>query len=87
MRLGVERAAQLACVSMAAPQVVVVALLLGWDARLCGGIVALLLVAQVLLMARLLQSPRDRAPWYNATGTSLYVLGMLASAFALRSGA
>jgi chlorophyll/bacteriochlorophyll a synthase len=36
-------------------------------------------------MSRLLRSPRERAPWYNATGTSLYVLGMLVGAFALRS--
>jgi chlorophyll synthase len=33
----------------------------------------------------LLEKPRERAPWYNATGTSLYVLGMLVSAFAVRS--
>jgi chlorophyll/bacteriochlorophyll a synthase len=44
-----------------------------------------LLVGQTVLMRRLLQSPRDRAPWYNATGVSLYVLGMLVTAFALGS--
>jgi hypothetical protein len=27
------------------------------------------------------------APWYNATGVSLYVLGMLVSAFALGQAA
>jgi chlorophyll synthase len=36
-------------------------------------------------MLRLLAQPRERAPWYNATGTSLYVIGMLVAAFALRS--
>lgn len=36
------------------------------------------------LMARFLERPRRRAPWYNATGTSLYVMGMLVSAFALQ---
>jgi chlorophyll synthase len=45
----------------------------------------MLLMAQLLLMVRLLQSPRERAPWYNATGTTLYVIGMLVTAFALRS--
>jgi len=35
-------------------------------------------------MVRLLRAPRERAPWYNATGTSLYVLGMLVTAIALR---
>jgi chlorophyll synthase len=46
--------------------------------------VTLLLLVQITLMVRLLASPRARAPWYNATGTSLYVLGMLVSAFAVR---
>jgi chlorophyll synthase len=36
-------------------------------------------------MVKLLGDPRARAPWYNATGITLYVLGMLASAFALRA--
>ena len=35
-------------------------------------------------MARLLRDPRASAPWYNATGVTLYVLGMLVCAFALR---
>ena len=84
VQLGVERAARFACLVMALPQLVVVALLVAWGRPVHAALVALLLVAQVVLMARLLQSPRERAPWYNATGTSLYVLGMLVSAFALR---
>ena len=40
-------------------------------------------LVQLYLMERFLKQPRERAPWYNATGTSLYVLGMLVSAFAL----
>jgi chlorophyll synthase len=47
-------------------------------------VVAALLLVQVLLMTRLLRDPKGRAPWYNATGTSLYVIGMLVTAFALR---
>jgi chlorophyll synthase len=46
--------------------------------------VGLLLVAQLALMARLVRDPRGRAAWYNATGTSLYVLGMLICAVAIR---
>jgi chlorophyll synthase len=84
-QLGVEKAARLACVVMALPQVMVVALLWGWDRPVHAAVVALVLVTQLLLMARLLQSPRERAPWYNATGVSLYVSGMLVSAFAVRS--
>jgi len=83
VRLGAEQAARLACVVMALPQVAVVALLLSWDRFAYAGLVGLFLLTQLVLMRRLLSSPRDRAPWYNATGVTLYVLGMLASAFAL----
>jgi chlorophyll synthase len=80
---GVDAAAALACVMMAAPQAVVVTLLAVWGYPIHAGIVAALLAAQLVLMRKLLAEPRARAPWYNATGTSLYVLGMLAGAFAL----
>ncbi len=83
--LGVERAAWLACAVMAIPQIIVVALLLAWGQTIHGTIIVLLFVAQLLLMPRLLRDPQERAPWYNATGTSLYVLGMLVAAFALRN--
>jgi chlorophyll synthase len=46
--------------------------------------VGVLLFAQLLLMRRLLDDPRGRAPWYNGTGVTLYVSGMLVSAFALK---
>jgi chlorophyll synthase len=84
--LGVENAAWLSCALMAAPQVIVVALLLDWGKPLHALAVAVLLVAQCGLMARLLRDPKAFAPWYNATGTSLYVLGMLASGFAVGAG-
>jgi chlorophyll synthase len=87
VRLGVEPAARLACVVMAAPQFVVIALLLAWSHPVHAIIVCLLLAAQILLMMRFLDDPRERAAWYNATGTSLYVLGMLVSAFALGGAA
>ena len=81
--LGVERAARFACWVMALPQVVVVGLLLHWNRPLYAIAVTVLLAAQILLMAHLLKSPRARAPWYNGSGISCYVLGMLVSAFAL----
>ena len=84
-QLGVGRAARLACIVMAAPQFLVIGLLVQWGQPVHALIVAALLLAQGVLMKRLLADPRGRAAWYNATGTSLYVLGMLASAFALRS--
>ncbi len=83
--LGADRAARLACAVMAAPQIGVVALLTAWHFPLHAAAVALLLAAQLALMVRFLADPRARAPWYNATGTSLYVLGMLVTAFALRA--
>jgi chlorophyll synthase len=70
---------------MAVPQGIVIVLLVAWERPYHAGIVFLLLAAQAALMVRLLQAPRERAPWYNATGTTLYVLGMLASAFAVRA--
>jgi len=84
VQLGVDRAAKFACLVMAVPQIVVVALLIAWGRPLFAAIVAALLIAQVLLMGRLLADPNGKAAWYNATGTTLYVLGMLASAFAVR---
>jgi chlorophyll/bacteriochlorophyll a synthase len=83
VRLGVGRAARFACWVMAIPQVVVIGLLLAWSQWLVAALVSGVLLAQALLMVRLLKDPKQHAPWYNATGTTLYVLGMLASAFAL----
>lgn len=82
--LGVDRAARLACYVMAAPQILVIALLFAWGAPWHGLAVIGLLAAQLGLMRRLVASPRERAAWYNATGTTLYVAGMLVTAFALR---
>jgi chlorophyll synthase len=84
VRLGSENAAWVACWVMAVPQVAVVALLLYWNRPLHACAVVLLLGAQLLFMQRLLGNPRQLAPWYNGTGVSVYVLGMLVSAFALR---
>ncbi len=83
VQMGVAKAARLACAVMALPQFVVVALLFAWDRPLHGGAVAILLAVQLALMVRLLKAPKERAPWYNASGTTLYVLGMLVAAFAV----
>ncbi len=81
--MGIDPAARLACVVMAAPQILVIALLWSWDHRVVAGIVAAFLAGQLGLMTRLLRDPLKHTPWYNATGTSLYVFGMLASAVGL----
>ncbi len=83
VRLGIERAVRVACLVMALPQVVVVGLLIAWQQPYHAAAVALLLAIQGLLMVKLLRQPRELAPWYNATGTSLYVLGMLGAACAI----
>jgi chlorophyll/bacteriochlorophyll a synthase len=88
--LGVGNAARFACLVMAVPQAIVVALLLSWQRPFYAAAVGALLVGQFFLMAHFLKSPRERAPWYNGTGISCYVAGMLFTAFALaalRTGA
>ena len=82
--LGVDTAAWLACAVMAVPQVAVAALLLRWGQDRAALTIAAVLAAQLFCMARLLRDPRRYAPWYNATGVTLYVGGMLAAAFGLR---
>jgi chlorophyll/bacteriochlorophyll a synthase len=85
VQLGADRAAKLACGVMAAPQIVVIALLWSWGMPVYAAIIGALLLIQFRLMGPLLADPRGKAPWYNATGTTLYVLGMLVAALALRS--
>lgn len=85
VQLGVENATALACAVMALPQVVVVALLVKEGRPLYALGVLGVLVAQFALMPMLLKEPRKKAPLYNATGTTLFVSGMMISAFAIRS--
>jgi chlorophyll/bacteriochlorophyll a synthase len=80
---GPERAAWIACIVMAVPQFFVIGLLVYWQLPIAALVVSLLLIAQLVAMRRLLGDPRGLAPWYNATGVALYVLGMLASAIAV----
>jgi chlorophyll/bacteriochlorophyll a synthase len=91
VQLGAAGAARLACLVMAVPQLVVIGLLYHWDQPIYALVVAGLLLAQCVLMVRfllntqrLLAAPYRNAALYNATGTSLYVSGMMVSAFAVR---
>ncbi len=83
--LGPLRAAQIACVVMAVPQVVVAALLLLWDRPMHAAGVVLVLALQGWAMTIMFRDPKAKAPWYNGTGVLLYVSGMMIAAFALRS--
>ncbi len=81
--MGVRRASLLSCFVMTAAQLGVVALLIARGFSLSAMMVGLLTVIQIALMVRLVSDPRKYAPWYNATGVSLYVFGMLAAALGL----
>jgi chlorophyll/bacteriochlorophyll a synthase len=85
VRLGPQRAAQVACWAMALPQVAVIGLLVDWGQPLHAAGVGALLAAQLIMMRRFLAAPVERALWYSGFGVPLFVLGMLVSAFALRA--
>jgi chlorophyll synthase len=85
--LGAPNAALLACVVMIVPQFAVIGAMLIWHHPATAVAVTGLSVLQLFLMIELLARPREKAIWYNATGTTLYVLGMLVCAFALASHA
>ncbi|MCF1182889.1 chlorophyll synthase ChlG [Marichromatium gracile] len=85
VQLGVDRAAQLACVVMGLPQAIVIALLFSWDKPAHAIAVGVVLLIQVGLMIRFLGDPRARATWFSGLGVSVYVTGMMISAFAVRA--
>jgi chlorophyll synthase len=82
-QLGVKRAALLACFVMLVAQLAVIGAMLGLHHPRTAVAVGVLTLVQLVLMRRLLARPRELAPWYNGTGTTLYVVGMLICAFAL----
>jgi len=82
-QLGPTRAARVACLFMLLPQLIVILLLVRWGLMPFALTVSLVVLAQLLAMRKLLRDPKQFAPWYNATGVSLYVLGMMAVAIGL----
>ncbi|MBK1721682.1 chlorophyll synthase ChlG [Thiocystis violacea] len=84
VQLGVDGAARLLCLVMGLPQAVVIALLFAWDKPAHAIAVGVVLLIQVGLMIRFLGSPRERATWFSGLGVSVYVTGMMISAFAVR---
>lgn len=83
--MGPARAARLACWVMALPQIVVILMLLAWDRPLHAAAITAVLALQLWAMRVLLTDPKGRAPWYNGTGVTLYVGGMMVAAFAVRT--
>ncbi len=84
VQLGANGAARVACIVMLVPQLVVIALLALWQQPVHAIAVSALVVAQAGLMWRFLGDPIRRATWYSGLGVTLYVIGMLVSAFAVR---
>ena len=85
VQLGEQRAARVACWTMALSQVGVIALLITWGRPLHAAGVVVLLLAQAIMMRRFLADVRARALWYSGFGVPLFVAGMMVSAFALRA--
>lgn len=86
VKLGAGGAARTASLMMAAPQFVVVAMLVAWGHPWHAAAVAALLVAQIAMMAWFVRKPVERALFYSGFGVPLFVSGMMVSAFALRAG-
>ena len=84
-RLGVDVAARVCCAVMLLPQVAVVVLLYGWERPVHAAAVAALVVVQALMMIRFLAAPVARALWLSGLGVTVYVSGMMVSAFAVRT--
>ncbi len=85
VRLGVQRAAQVACAMMVLPQIVVLFMLVSWDRPMHAFALAGLIIGQVLMMRVFLAAPSRKALWYSGFGVPVFVLGMMVSAFAARS--
>ena len=83
--VGPETAAKIACTVMALPQMLVIAMLLVWGRPFFAIAVTVSLCLQFAAMRILFKDPKGKAPWYNATGVSLYVVGMMVTAFAIRT--
>lgn len=83
VRYGARRAAKIACVVMALPQLFVIGFMAAWGHPIAAAIIALLLIGQILCMPRLIANPEKEAIRYNGTGVGLFVLGMMVSALAI----
>jgi chlorophyll/bacteriochlorophyll a synthase len=84
VQLGANRAAQVACGMMLAPQLVVVIWLWSAQAQGYAAAIAALVALQAVMMRRFLKDPVKYAIWYSALGVTLYVLGMMVTAVAIR---
>ena len=70
---------------MTIPQLIVVMLMASWGAIEYAIVVTFLVAVQLFAMRKLSKDPLKLAPWYNATGVLMFVLGMMVCAFGLRN--
>lgn len=84
VQLGEKKAAILASVIMDIAQLVAIGILLAKSAYLTSGIALLLLAFQIPMQKILIDNPKEKAVWYNAFGTLLYVLSMMVCAIGIR---
>lgn len=82
--LGPASAAQIACLIMAAAQILVIALLFEWGRPIHAAVICGFLAIQVWAMSVMLRDPKGKAPWYNGPGVGAYVAGMMTAAIAIR---
>ena len=84
VRYGTEGAVWIACAAMVTAQIGVAILLAALGAPLYATVIGVSIALQLACMVRLRRDPERFAPWFNAVGTGLYVIGMMAAATALR---
>ena len=85
VRLGVPRAARVACAAMGGAQLVAVAVLASVGRPRAAIAVACLLGVQLLMMRRFVADLAARALWLSAAGVPFYVTGMMVAASAVRT--
>jgi chlorophyll/bacteriochlorophyll a synthase len=83
VQYGEQGAAWLAIITMNGAQLAILTLLVLWGKPVVASVLLLLLLLQVPIQLRFLEDPKGRAVFYNATGTMLFVWGMLVVAIGL----
>jgi chlorophyll synthase len=84
VQLGEKKAAILAAIIMDIAQLAAISILVAKGSMTATTIASLLLLAQLPMQKILIDHPKERAVWYNAFGTLLYVLSMMVCAVGIR---
>ena len=84
VQLGEKKAAILAAIIMDIAQLAAISILVAKGSMTTTAIALLLLAAQLPMQRILIAQPKEKAIWYNAFGTLLYVLSMMVCAVGIR---